>query len=681
MTAPEVTNVRWSRKHDLRGTGVTAQSIVYPTSLAELIDVCRDQDPGVRLHAAGSHWGLSTAAMSDHTFIETRDPCNVRPAMARTLHEVVPDCMNWDFLLHMSLRQPLEFGNPELDQSIPYFVHVESGKRVYELYAELDQDAGDDTGGLAQRLARDLHTNAYYGSWGFRTLGSAGGQTVFGALTTGTHGGDFDAPPMADDVAALHLVSDSGRHYWIEPENQPEEIQLTDDDKLAGLYGGLGESFEIVRDDDAFHAVLVGAGRFGVVYSVVLRAVRQYMLHETRVLGTWQDARRHIADRNGWLYRVPASNKFLQIVVCLTPFNGFTQNLVGISKRSDAPWDPATGPPVGREWRVGTPLSGPDPLTGNPRFEHAGNSVSLDPDATDPSKAGSGGFLERACSNGAFLEGIIQETIDEVTTFVETHVVETGSAIAAVGIVGGTAGLLSLAIPLLAIVTLLSGLLAALAAGGGHRMGQVFNQIKDACLGSGDPEQRQAGLFVWQLIAFKAFTSQQGPMDHRAISYAVMDTHDYLDQSCNVNVDSIEVFFEASDPMLVVFVDALIAFEVRQEYEGRAFLGYASLRFTGQGSALLAPQRWQATAVVEVAGLRDVGGVTELVDFAITLSRDRNFSGILHWGQRNESDVGDIEWRFNRNGDLDRWRGALRALSADADTFSSRFTRQTGLEA
>jgi hypothetical protein len=39
---------------------------------------------------------------------------------------------------------------------------------------------------------------------------------VVGALSTGTHGGDFDRPPLADAVVALHLVADGGKHYWIE---------------------------------------------------------------------------------------------------------------------------------------------------------------------------------------------------------------------------------------------------------------------------------------------------------------------------------------------------------------------------------------------------------------------------------------------------------------------------------
>jgi hypothetical protein len=86
------------------------------------------------------------------------------------------------------------------------------------------------------------------------------------------------------------------------------------------------------------------------------------------------------------------------------------------------------------------------------------------------------------------------------------------------------------------------------------------------------------------------------------------------------------------------------------------------------------------SCAVEIAGLKDSPGVAPLIDYAIALSRDRNYGGILHWGQRNDSDRSDIEHRFGA--DLQTWRSKLRQLTDDgaADAFSSAFTVQTGLE-
>ncbi|MGH6855370.1 MAG: hypothetical protein ACREDN_08120, partial [Aestuariivirga sp.] len=58
-----------------------APKTVYPKCLADLIQLCRDRPAGQRFRAAGSHWALSRAAISDHTFIETHDPRNVHQAI------------------------------------------------------------------------------------------------------------------------------------------------------------------------------------------------------------------------------------------------------------------------------------------------------------------------------------------------------------------------------------------------------------------------------------------------------------------------------------------------------------------------------------------------------------------------------------------------------------------------
>jgi hypothetical protein len=711
---------QWRRKHDLPGSWMKVPRIEYPTTLERLITICETRSPNERLHAAGSHWALSTAAMSDHTHIETHDPTNRMLGMARTLSDhtyiethdpengmarrlvdVIPNCMNHKFLEYMSGQTVPTFEQNNSEDTTPYFVHVETGKRIYQLYAELDQPAESDPKGLAAYLYKRFQTKAYYGPWAFRTLGSAGGQTVFGALTTGTHGGDFRSAPIADDVAALHLVADGGKHYWIEPGTPAYEFQLTDDDRLRELYGaelyGGPDNFEIIRDDEVFAAVLVAAGRFGVVYSVVLRAVRQYMLHEQMRLANWQDepgvpnsgVRSNIASRQSTLYTQPSENRFLAVAVCLTPYSNFSRNLCGVSRRWNVQFDPNTVTPTGRKERVGVQLDAPAGQPPWPVFEFAGNSHAHthDPDDPNPNSTAAVTFLERACMNADFMIGLLQEVCDEVRKLLDEHKVAAGSAIAAVAVVGGTLGLVALAAALLVILLLLLAIVAAMtASGSGHRLAQVLDDVREELLDREDPAERAAGIFVWQMIAFKLFSKLQANNDHIAISYVVMDTHDYLDLTCNVNVDSIEVFFRADDPMLLAFVDALIAYEIRQEFQGKAFVGYAGLRFTGKTRALIGPQRWDETAVVEIAGLKDTSGVSELVDFAIGLSRDKNFSGILHWGQRNESNVEDIEFRFGdsndpRNGDLGRWREALATITRNSEGFSSAFTRQTGLEA
>ena len=131
------------------------------------------------------------------------------------------------------------------------------------------------------------------------------------------------------------------------------------------------------------------------------------------------------------------------------------------------------------------------------------------------------------------------------------------------------------------------------------------------------PRSARQACLLWQLLVFKAFESQQEDLDFDAISYAMMDRKDYLKISCEVNVDSVEVFFDAVDDRLIAFVDALIAYEIMQEFQGLAFAGYASLRFM-RPSRAFGMQKHHVTCSVEVACLRDVSGGQQLVNYAVS---------------------------------------------------------------
>ncbi|MBA3287993.1 MAG: hypothetical protein H0U21_08220 [Acidimicrobiia bacterium] len=641
--------------------------------------------------AAGSHWGLSTAAVADDTFVETHDPQDVFPAMDRTLFDVIPGCMNAQFVAAMASQTVPSYDVNSVDENGGmYLVHVETGKRVYQLYTELDGGDDSNPASLAAHIRDSYGNRAYLGPWAFETLGGAGGQTVFGALTTGTHGGDFRVGPIADAVMAMHLVVDGGHHYWIEPESLRHLGErmtddgllrlLYEDDRYRGHAASGRDNFTVVRDDTLFDAVRIGAFRFGIVYSVVLRAVRQYTLHQERRLTTWQTVRNKIPDPNSDLYRIdpPIPNtsyqsRFLQIAVCLTPTANFTQNLAGVTKRWNVELaaNPLTGIPRGRAERTGA---------------NAGNSHGYSPDPADPRLAAEPSFLEQACTNANFVVGVIDEVAQEIQDFIDSNGAVVGAGLGAVVAAGGGTALLAL-IPALLVLLAILAVIAAILAATTPRLGNALNDLKDSLLNRTDPAERAAGLLIWQMIAAKIFSGQQGDLDYEAISYAVMDGHDYLDMSCSINVDSIEVFFDAADSKLLAYVDALLVFEAAQEMLGRAFVGYASLRFTNRTKALIGPEQWERTCVVEVAGLRDVTGVKELIDFATMFALNANIKGVLHWGQRNDSNRTEIQERFgDRPGDptgpLTRWRQALGSVTQHGrlDGFSNAFSRQTGLE-
>lgn len=690
MPIDSVTLKPWTRKHDDPRINLISEAakIVYPESLGELIQLCRERPASERFKPAGSHWALSPAAISDHTFIETHDPRKMHQAMGKTLDVVIPGCMNENYL------------NAIGDNFAPTetLIHVEAGKLIYQLYAELDTPADlNNKSTLAGLINHRFKNGSYKQSWAFQTLGGAGGQTVVGAFNTGTHGGDFTLPPIADSVLALHLVADGGKQYWIEP-SPPHlfaDTPFVDFKKLTEFYdkpefAGPG-NFEIIRDSSVFDAVLVSAGRFGIIYSVVLRAVSQYMLHEQRRLSVWQDVKHQIKDLKGPLYTDPALGasqaRFLQIAVCLTPHHNFQRNLAGITKRWDVLTVTVAGTDLqGREERVGAIEKVFDPRIQGPLFTNAGRTHGYSPDPDNPGHAADPGLLEQACANASFLTGILTAVIDEIEEFVASNGATIGVGMAGVAVAGGV-GMAVLFPAFLAFLIILKKILDELDED--DRFGEFMEGVKNELLDPDekDPLKRAAGLFIWQLIVYEAFKSQQKEHDFDAISYAMMDRHDYLNVSCEVNVDSVEVFFDAVDDRLIAFVDALIAYEIMQEFKGLAIAGYASLRFMGPSRALLGMQKHNVTCAVEVACLRDVSGGQALVNYAVTLARNPNINGLLHWGQRNDYTMADVEHRYgdgvnSPGGDLATWRKALSRITSNGrlDGFSSDFTRHTGLE-
>lgn len=120
--------------------------------------------PKDRLRAAGSHWALSRAAVSDSVFVETHDPNNALPAMGRTLYDVVPGCLNDAFIEDLAARHPDPYDVEHSGETVGlYLVNFETGRRMYQAYSEMD--LGDDTNqqSLAYLLHKQYRNSSYLG--------------------------------------------------------------------------------------------------------------------------------------------------------------------------------------------------------------------------------------------------------------------------------------------------------------------------------------------------------------------------------------------------------------------------------------------------------------------------------------------------------------------------------------
>lgn len=100
-----------------------------------------------------------------------------------------------------------------------------------------------------------------------RTSGASNGQTIAGALGTGTHGSAVDIGALESQVAGIQLLT-ANRNLWVE---RPSDPVLN-----AGFAAKLGA--EPVRDESLFQAALVSLGALGIVHSVLIRTTGRYLL-------------------------------------------------------------------------------------------------------------------------------------------------------------------------------------------------------------------------------------------------------------------------------------------------------------------------------------------------------------------------------------------------------------------
>lgn len=127
---------------------------------------------------------------------------------------------------------------------------------------------------LAQCGMSIAELHKYFNARGksLKTCGASNGQTIAGALSTGTHGSALEVGAIQDDIVGLHMIVAPGRHVWLERQSSPVLI-----DGFPRAFGA-----ELIRDDDLFHAALVSFGSFGIIHGVLVEAEDMYYLHASR---------------------------------------------------------------------------------------------------------------------------------------------------------------------------------------------------------------------------------------------------------------------------------------------------------------------------------------------------------------------------------------------------------------
>jgi hypothetical protein len=187
------------------------------------------------VRALGACWSLSRAAVTEGCLLNTK-PLNVIEVGMR------PEHCEQAFL--NDLR------NSEGKSPADFLVFAQCGATIAELNQELEPR------GLA-----------------LITSGAANGQTICGAISTGTHGAHWKFGAIHDFILGIHLISHQGESHWIEPASRPVMAK-----SFCDILGAT-----LVRDDQLFYAALVSFGSFGVIHAVVLRSEPLYLLEQHTV--------------------------------------------------------------------------------------------------------------------------------------------------------------------------------------------------------------------------------------------------------------------------------------------------------------------------------------------------------------------------------------------------------------
>ncbi|BDC50877.1 hypothetical protein F183_A31930 [Bryobacterales bacterium F-183] len=586
------------------------RGVFQPRTLRELVKCVQQAEAEKRgVKAQGSGYSLSNAAVADDYLICT-DKLNKWlsrpfPASPKSVDsDRFRDGCNQDWL--QFLTRP--GAKPLPDDS--FLIHVEAGIKIKHLLADLD------AAGLA-----------------LPTMGAGGGQSLAGAMSTGTHGSDFLLPPLFDNIRAVHLVGPGGQEWWIEPG--------------VGPIGGAGlnslpywcPDTKVVRSDEWLHAPVVCAGRCGVIYSVVLQVTRQFRLRDRSEKNLdWKEVRKKLKASEVKVMRdgtVEAGGLFRQN----SPEGDgqpqrFFQVTVDLAEGEKC-W-------ITRRW-----------LTNKSGSENT-------------SKATPGSFDAILCQSPKPFAAAI------AALQLAPELVAAKVGLSLTPFVGPV------------WVTAIDALFVELAvyALDSPTTGDFLARVIERCSRLTDAQVGAAGLLRDLVMGLSStIIDQEHDADRWGKSHEIVDGHPDKRRGC-ISVHSAEFFFDASADDYLQFLD-----KVLESSKENHVPGYASLRYMGRSRHLMAMQRHPLTVSIEIAFPRransDEDFFQPFVDRIHLLAKQ--WGGIPHWGQRHVLSSGYVESLYQM--DMVAWRYVLAELeqgyarqAEPRKTFSTVFSRKVGLE-
>ncbi|KAA1246964.1 FAD-linked oxidase [Aquimarina sp. RZ0] len=185
----------------------------------------------IRLRAMGSGWSFSKVAVSEGGIIDTKS--------LRLSFSISKSYVSGHYLDQGGIPENLFF--------------TQCGMSILQLNAKLEKE---------KQPSRSI-----------KASGASNGQTIAGALSTGTHGAAFNVGAIQDFVKGIHLIVGKNRHIWLERHSDPILS-----DKFVDWLGA-----ERIQDDTMFNAALVSFGSFGFIHGILIETEPTFLLEEHRI--------------------------------------------------------------------------------------------------------------------------------------------------------------------------------------------------------------------------------------------------------------------------------------------------------------------------------------------------------------------------------------------------------------
>lgn len=117
-------------------------------------------------------------------------------------------------------------------------------------------------------MVKDLNIGLQAKQQALSTSGASDGQTLIGAISTGTHGSAHSVGAMTEYVRGIHLVI-LDKHVF---------VQRKTDQAITEKFSEWLGNAELINDDDLFNAALVSFGSFGLVHGMLIETEALYLL-------------------------------------------------------------------------------------------------------------------------------------------------------------------------------------------------------------------------------------------------------------------------------------------------------------------------------------------------------------------------------------------------------------------